>query len=58
VLRTTLLLGRDDRREQLAAHVPDHRYRGRVHPANDPVLVEDVARDIDVLERFFDVVAQ
>src|SRR5262249_51794456 len=51
------LLRCDDRRELEAAHVADDAPRGRVHPADDAGRVDDVARDVDRLERGLDVAA-
>jgi hypothetical protein len=40
-----------------AADVTDDPQRSRVEPADHPGFVEDVAWDVDELERFFEVTA-
>jgi hypothetical protein len=49
------VLDGDQRREVPAANVADHALRGRVQPPYDTAHVDQVARDVDVLERLFDL---
>jgi len=47
----SVFLGSDDRRELTPFDVPDETTGGAVHPADHARRVDQVARDIDVLER-------
>ena len=55
--RATRLLGRDDGGELVPVHVADECLRRRVHPAHDARGVDQIARDVQELERLDDVLA-
>ena len=52
------VLGRHDGGEVATADVADEPLGCRIDPPNDPGLVEDVARDGDVLQSLLDVAAE
>ena len=49
------LLRRDDRRELLAAHVADQALGRRVHPTDDPVAVDHIRGNTNLLQCIFEV---
>lgn len=53
--RAASVLRRDDGRELAAFDVSDEPARSRVHPADHTRLVDEVAGDVDVLERVSDL---
>jgi hypothetical protein len=58
VLCAARLLGRHHRGELAAADVSDEADGSRVEPADDPVLVDHVARDLYALEGVLHVAAE
>jgi hypothetical protein len=52
--RAASLLWDNDRAELAAENVADEALAGRIHPADHAMCVDDVARDVDALERVLD----